>query len=189
MIARAWTEAGFSEFELELWRTIDQPNPPTLHLPNWPGEERFKREQAIRLDASYLGNVPSRRTITVRRETRFEDLESDETRAGAVEANAAAIPLADCLWFRFVDQNTLYVRLCRYAHEQGCDNIGFSAADVRALLNGQARELMVRADAEFHRPDSWFVRRRWEDAVFDLLKGAFDRIYRCARSKRGRRTT
>ena len=52
---------GFIEFELELWRTIDQPNQPTLHLPKWPGEVRFKRERAVRLDPSYLGNVPSRR--------------------------------------------------------------------------------------------------------------------------------
>ncbi|MEI8373835.1 MAG: DEAD/DEAH box helicase family protein [Planctomycetota bacterium] len=171
---------GFIEFELELWRTIDQPNPPTLHLPNWPGEERFKREQAIRLEASYLGNVPSRRTITVRRETRFEDLQSDETGTAAVQASTAAMTLADCPWFPFVNQNTLYVRLCRYAREQGCDNMGFSAADVRALLKAQAPEMMVQADAEYHRSDSWTARRRWEDAVFDLLKGAFDRIYRRA---------
>ena len=174
---------GFLEFALELWRTIDQPNPPALHLPNWPGEERFKREQAVRLDASHLGNVPSRRTITVCRETRFEDLQSDKTRAAAAQANAAAIPLADCPWFRFVDPSALYVRLCRHAREQGCDNIGFSAADVRALLNAESRELMVQADAEFHRSDSWSVRRRWEDAVFDLLKGAFDRIYRRAQQR------
>lgn len=171
---------GFLEFELELWRTIDQPNPPVLHLPEWPGEERFKREQAVRLDAAHLGNLPSRRTITVRRETRFEGLQSDGTGTTVAQASAAATPLADCSWFRFVDQNALYVRLCRHAREHGYDNIGFSGADVRALLAAQSRELLVQADAEFHRSDSWSARRRWEDAVFDLLKGAFDRIYRRA---------
>jgi hypothetical protein len=79
-----------------------------------------------------------------------------------------------------VDQSALYVRLCRHAREQGYDNIGFSAADVRALLAAQSSELLVQADAEFHESDSWRARRRWEDAVFDLLKGAFDRIYRRA---------
>jgi hypothetical protein len=171
---------GFLEFALELWRTIDQPNPPALHLPKWPGEERFKRERAVRLDASHLGNVPSRRTITVRRETRFDALHSDEAGAAAAPAGTAAMPLADCPWFRFVDQNRLYVRLCRHVLEQGYDNLGFSAADVRALLGAQSRELMVRADTDFHRSDSWSARRRWEDAVFDLLKGAFEQIYRRA---------
>ena len=171
---------GFLEFELELWRTIDQPYPPVLHLPEWPGEERFKREQAVRLDAVHLGNVPSRRTIIVRRETRFEGLQSDETGAPATQARAAATPLADCPWFRFVDQSALYVRLCRHAREQGYDNIGFSAADARALLGAQSRELLVQADTEFHLAACWSARRRWEDAAFDLLKGAFDRIYRRA---------
>jgi hypothetical protein len=171
---------GFLEFELELWRTIDQPNPPVLHLPEWPGEERFKQNQAVRLDAAHLGNVPSRRTITVRRETRFEGLQSDEAVSVAAQVNATAIPLADCTWFRFVDQSALYVRLCRHAREHGYENIGFSGADVRTLLAAQSRELLVQADAEFHQSNSWNARRRWEDAVFDLLKGAFDRIYRRA---------
>ncbi len=171
---------GFLEFELELWRTIDQPNPPVLPLPEWPGEDRFKGEQAVRLDAAHLGNVPSRRTITVRRETRFEGLQSDEAATAAARASAPATSLADAPWFRFVDQNALYVRLCRHAREHGYDNIGFSGADVRALLTAQAAELFVQADAEFHESDSWTARRRWEDAVFDLLKGAFDRIYRRA---------
>jgi hypothetical protein len=171
---------GFLEFELELWRTIDQPNPPALHLPEWPGEERFKQEQAIRLDAAHLGNVPSRRTITVRRVSRFDGLQSDEEEAAAAQASAPATPLADCPWFPFVDHSALYLRLCRHAREHGYDNIGFSAADVRALLATQAGELLVQAEAEFHASDSWNARRRWEDAVFDLLKGAFDRIYRRA---------
>lgn len=171
---------GFLEFELKLWRTIDQPNPPVLHLPEWPGEERFKQGQAVRLDAVHLGNVPSRRTISVRRETMFDGLLSDETGTTAAQATAAATSLADCAWFPFVDQSALYVRLCRHAREQGYDNIGFSAADVRALLAAQSSELLVQADAEFHESDSWRARRRWEDAVFDLLKGAFDRIYRRA---------
>jgi tetratricopeptide (TPR) repeat protein len=51
---------------------------------------------------------------------------------------------------------------------------------VHALLNAQTHELLVQADAEFHLSDSWSARRRWEDTVFDLLKGAFDRIYRRA---------
>jgi hypothetical protein len=171
---------GFLEFELELWRTIDQPNPPVLHLPEWPGEERFKQGQAVRLDAAHLGNVPPRRTISVRRETMFDGLLSDKTGTTAAQATAAATSLADCAWFPFVDQSALYVRLCRHAREQGYDNIGFSAADVRALLAAQSSELLVQADAEFHESDSWSARRRWEDAVFDLLKGAFDRIYRRA---------
>lgn len=171
---------GFLEFELELWRTIDQPNPPLLHLPEWPGEERFKRDRAARLNAVHLGDVPSRRTITVRRETRFQGLQSDEAVTVAAQAMTPAMELADCPWFPFVDKNSLYVRLCRHAREHGYDNIGFSLADVRTLLVTQSRELMVQADAEFHRADSWGARRRWEDAVFDLLKGAFDRIYRRA---------
>ena len=171
---------GFLEFELELWRTIDQPNPPVLHLPEWPGQDRFKVEQAVRLDAVHLGNVPARRTITVRRETRFEGLQSDEAATTTVRGTAAAKSLADAPWFRFVDQEALYVRLCRHAREHGYDNIGFSGADVRALLTAQSRELLVQADAEFHHSDSWTARRRWEDAVFDLLKGAFERIYRRA---------
>lgn len=171
---------GFLEFELELWRTIDQPNPPVLHLPEWPGEERFKQDQAVRLDAVHLGNVPSRRTITVRRETKYDGLQSDEAGTTAARVTTAAASLADCAWFPFVDQSALYVRLCRHAREQGYDNIGFSAADVRALLAAQSRELLVQADAEFHQSGSWSARRRWEDAVFDLLKGAFDRIYRRA---------
>ncbi|MEA3188774.1 MAG: hypothetical protein QOD99_2604 [Chthoniobacter sp.] len=174
---------GFLEFELELWRTIDQPNPPVLHLPEWPGEELFKREQAVRLDAAHLGNVPSRRTITVRRHTRFEGLQSDEEGTTAAQAQASATALAACPWFRFVDQSSLYIRLCRHAREQGYENIGFSAADVSALLSAQSRELLVQADADFHRSDVWSARRRWEDAVFDLLKGAFDRIYRRAQQK------
>lgn len=171
---------GFLEFELELWRMIDQPNSPLLHLPEWPVEKRFKRNQAVRLDAFHLGTVPSRRTITVRRETRFQGLQSDEAQTVAARVTVAATPLADCPWFRFVDQSALYVRLCRRAREQGYDNIGFSEADVRALLVEQSRELMVQADSDFHRADSWSARRRWEDVVFDLLKGAFDRIYRRA---------
>jgi hypothetical protein len=171
---------GFLEFELALWRTIDQPNNPVLHLPEWPGENRFKLEQAVRLDAAHLGNLPSRRTITVRRETRFEGLQSDEGATTAARPIAAATSLADAPWFRFVDQDALYVRLCRHAREHGYDNIGFSGADVRALLAAQSHELLVQADLEFHQSDSWSARRRWEDAVFDLLKGAFDRIYRRA---------
>jgi hypothetical protein len=171
---------GFLEFELELWRTIDQPNPPVLHLPEWPGEDRFKQDMAVRLDAAHLGNVPSRRTITVRRVTRFDGLQSDEEQTTAAQAAAAATALADCPWFPFVDQSALYVRLCRHARGHGYDNIGFSGADVRELLTAQSRQLLVQADAEFHTLDSWSARRRWEDAVFDLLKGAFDRIYRRA---------
>jgi hypothetical protein len=171
---------GFLEFELELWRTIDQPNPPLLHLPEWPGEARFKQEQAIRLNAAHLGNVPSRRTITVRRETKYDGLQSDGVGATAAQATAAVKSLADCRWFPLVDQSALYVRLCRHAREQGYDNIGISAADVRALLTAQLRELLVQADAEFHQSDSWSARHRWEDTVFDLLKGAFDRIFRRA---------
>lgn len=171
---------GFLEFEVELWRTMGRPSSPVLHLPEWPGEERFKRDQAVRLNAAHLGSVPSRRTITVRRETRFEDLQSDETGAARAQVSATAVPLADCAWFRFVDQSALYVRLCRHAHERGYGNIGFSDADVKALFNAQLSELRVQADQEFHRSDSWSARRRWEDAVFDLLKGAFDRIYRRA---------
>ena len=132
---------GFLSLPWNCGGTIDQPNPPTLHLPKWPGEERFKRERAIRLNASYLGSVPLRRSITVGRETRFEEMESDETAAAAARANAVATPLADCPWFRFVDQNSLYVRLCRHVRELGCDNIGFSAADVAALLSANSHEL------------------------------------------------
>lgn len=171
---------GFLEFELELWRTIDQPNPPVLHLPQWPGENRFKRDQAILLDPAHLGNVPSRRIVSIRRESRFEGLQSDEGAPTTARAIAAATPLADAPWFRFVDQETLYVRLCRYVREHGYDNISFTVADVRALLSSQSRELLVQADAEFHQSDSWLARRRWEDAVFDLLKGTLDRIYRRA---------
>jgi hypothetical protein len=171
---------GYLEFDLELWRTIDQPNPPVLHLPEWPAEARFKQEQAVCLSPAYLGNVPSRRTIIIRRESRFESLQSDEAGTTAVRAAAAATSLSEAPWFRFVDQNALYIRLCRHAQEHGYDNIGFSAADVRNLLSAQSSELLVQADSEFHKSDSWNARRRWEDAVFDLLKGAFDRIYRRA---------
>ena len=171
---------GFLEFELELWRAIDQQNPPVLHIPEWPGEDRFKRHEAVRLDAAYLGNVPSRRSITVRREMRFENLQSDTLVAGQIQGKAEAIRLADCPWLRFVDQSALYVRLCRYGREQGYDNIGFSAADVGALLTAHSSELLVQADAEFHRAELWSSRRRWEEAVFDLLKGTLDRIYRRA---------
>lgn len=171
---------GFLEFELELWRKIEQPNSPQLHLPEWPGEERFKRDHALRLDAAHLGKVPGRRTITVRRQTKFDGLQSDETSAAPSRTTSAVKTLADCAWLPFVDQNAIYVRLCRHAREQGYDNIGFSAADVRALLAAQSRELLVQADPEFHQSASWSARRRWEDAVFDLLKAAFDRIYRRA---------
>ena len=171
---------GFLDFELELWRTIDQPNPPVLHLPEWPGEERFKREQAVRLNASHLGSVPSRRTITIRRETKFDRLRSDDVTDSARRGTGSTRSLADSPWFRFVDQSRLYTRLCRYAREQEYDNLGFSAEDVRSLLSSQAKELVIQADDDFHTADSWAATRRWEDATYDLLKGAVDRIYRRA---------
>lgn len=173
-------DGGFLEFELELWRTIDQPNPPVLHLPVWPEEKRFKQEQAVLLKAAHLGNIQSRRTITVRRDTKYDGLQSDQNGQTAAPAAAISTSLADCVWFPFVDQSSLYIRLCRHAQEQGFDNIGFSAQDVQAFLAAQSSELFVIADPEFHQLDSWKVRRRWEDAVFDLLKGAFDRVYRRA---------
>lgn len=171
---------GFLEFDLKLWRTINHPNPPDLHLPEWPGEDRFKREQAIRLSDKYLGNVPSRRKITLRRDTKYEGIQSDHTGPTEAAGSVARKPLADCVWLHFVDQDALYLRLCRYSREQGYDNVAFSAADVRALLTVQAKDLFIQADTDFHRPTSWSWRRHWEDAVFDLLKGALDRIYRRA---------
>lgn len=171
---------GFLEFELMLWRVVDQPDAPVLHLPQWPGEERFKSERAIRLDASHLGNVPSGRTVTIRRERRFEGLQSDEVEPTAERTPVTKRSLAECPWFRFVDRTSLYLRLCRYAREQGFDNIGFSATDARALMDALADELFVQGDTEFHATDRWNARQKWEDAAFDLLRGVFDRVYRRA---------
>jgi hypothetical protein len=172
---------GFIDFELTLWRTIDQPHAPELHLPEWPGQENFQHERAVRFDRAHLGNNSSRRQITMRRETRYEAMRNDEDELPAA-APVISEPksLGQCPWLRFVNWDTIYLRLVRVAQEHGYSNYAFSARDVRAFVDAQKAELLVQADEAFHQGESWHARKRWENVAFDLLKAAMIRVYRRA---------
>ena len=171
--------SGFLEYELELWRTIDNEVLPDLHIPEWPGETAFREQKAALFDRIKLGDVPARRRIAITRETRFQSLTSD---GSSVDTGAAAteVKLSECAWRHLVDPETLYLRLVAHACERGFENLAFGPSHIRIFLNEHADDLILKAPGEFHRPTCWTERRRLEEAVFDLLKGALERIYRRA---------
>jgi hypothetical protein len=171
--------SGFLEYELELWRTIDHKKLPDLAMPEWPGETAFRERAAAVFDRVHLGNVPTRRRITARHESRFQaqasDQHFDRGGGGLVEKK-----LSECIWGNLIDREALYLRLVAYARERSFDNLAFGVSFLRQFIDDHADDLIIAAAEDFHRPATWRDRRRLEDVVFDLLKDALDRIYRRA---------
>jgi hypothetical protein len=169
--------SGFLEYELALWRTIDHEALPDLHIPEWPGETAFREQKAALFDRSKLGNVPDRRRITARREAHFQALASDGT--GVETGNSTTdTKLSECVWKYLIDPEALYLRLIAHARERGFDNMAFGPRGIRNFLDEHAEDMILQAPEEFHQLNRWKERRRLEDVVFDLLKGALEKMYR-----------
>lgn len=171
--------SGFLEYELELWRTIDHEKLPDLHVPEWPGEMAFRERAAALFDRSYLGTAPSRRQIKIKREFKFRAQASDAFFEGA----GVTLPekkFSECTWGRMVDREALYLRLVSHARERRFENLALSVSSLRDFLDKHANDLIIQAGEEFHRPLTWSDFQRLEDAVFDLLKAALERVFRRA---------
>lgn len=171
--------SGFLEYELELWRTIDHEQLPDLHVPEWPGETIFREQAAAIFNRAYLGTAPNRREIKIKRESKFRAQASDAVFEGA-GVGLSEKRFSECVWQQLVDRGALYLRLAAHARERRFENLVFPVSSLRDFLDQHANDLIIQAGEEFHRPFTWTDRRRLEDAVFDLLKAALDRVYRRA---------
>ncbi len=172
---------GFVEYELKLWRMIEHGTLPDLAMPEWPGETAFRDRAAVLFDPRHLGDRPDRRRIAVRRDLRYQSFASDDDNAiRAGEAPEREKKLSECGWRRFIDREALYLRLVSHARERGFDNLGFGFGHVRQFIENHADDLILHAPEKFHQIESWDDRRRLEEAVFDLMKVALERVYRRA---------